>query len=93
MSSLSIVQRTFYWDRGALLSGKTCVVTGAHLSPNKCFEKALISRITLRYFITLDFIRILYKHFINLLTPQQYFLFFASEPSNLGLLKTKTEKN
>jgi len=36
------------------LSGEERVGTGAQLPPNKCVEKALLSRQTLGYFSTLD---------------------------------------
>jgi len=63
MLSLSFVQRTFYWNGGYVLSGEKGVGTGQKFLPSKCVKKAMISRITLRYFCTLDLIQIFEKTF------------------------------
>ena len=63
MSSLSFVQRTFYWDGRNVLSGVKGVGTGQKLLPSKCVKKTMISRITLGYFNTLDLTQIFEKTF------------------------------
>jgi len=56
------------------------------LPPSKCVKKAMILRITLRYFSTLDLTQIFEKTFHQFAHSTTTFLVF----SRLGLLKTKT---
>jgi len=58
-----VCSNDFYWDGGNGLSGVKGVRTGEQLPPSKCIEKAMVSRITPRYFSTLGMTQIFEKTF------------------------------
>jgi len=58
MSSLSVVEKDLLLGQGRCLVWRKMCGDWTKLPPIKCFKKALISKITLRYFSTLDFTRI-----------------------------------
>jgi len=69
------------------------VETEEQLPHSKCVKKAMVSRLTLRYFNALDLTQIFEKTFHQFARSTTTFLVFSRLAFQSGACKDKTEKN